>query len=188
MPNLPACTAGGKYKIMFWTVEADPKASAKVFKEKLAQVFKEQGMLDKMHVAKEVSDTGYHHGHVVVRWTAERRFGAIAKKVQKAMKFKKENGSNISVRAFHPRRGDASQDYGGLVSYITEKKYKTAKPDPEGCLEFVSPCSFCHKEECVWVYCRECDRPYRVAGNQCECPGHCPCSGLEYRCTIRDIV
>lgn len=152
MPNLPACKPDGKYQLTFWTVEANPSEDAGVSKAKLARIFQESGDIDKCHVSREVSETGYHHHHVVCKFTAAKRVNALTKKIQEKMSFAKANGSKVSVRVFHPRQG-SDEDYPKLMSYITEKKFKEADPDPDGPLEVKKPpCRHCGTH-CALVVC-----------------------------------
>ena len=171
MPNLPACNLKNKYHLTFWTVEADPKEDAGVSKNKLARAFQLFGNLDKCFVSKEVSDTGYHHHHVVCRFNKPQRLPNLIKHIQKAMHFKKTGDKKISARVFHPRNG-STEDFNDLMSYITDKKYKDSDPDPDGPLEVkLPPCRHCglhvcekaircHKLQCVkepwpafWLFC-----------------------------------
>lgn len=150
MPNLPACNLGDyKYQLTFWTVEADPKEEPSVSKAKLGRIFSDNGNIDKCFVSREVSETGYNHHHVVCKFNKPQRMKKLLLSVQQGMQYKKSGGGKISVRVFHPRKG-SDEDYTKLMSYITEKKFKDADPDPEGALEVKPPpCMFCGLHTCV---------------------------------------
>lgn len=154
---LPACHSGGQWKNIFLTVEADPKAEPSVSKERLSQALRSlcPGEIDSAFVSREVSETGYHHHHAAIKFHKEKRTTALVKGLQKLMHFKKANGSKVSVRAFHTR-GGSDEDYGSLVSYITEKKYKESDPDPDGPLQVQAcKCRHCGLRVCdlkVWRY------------------------------------
>jgi len=148
-PCLPACNLNYQYHLTFWTVEADPKADAGVTKAKLARIFQDCGNIDKCHVAREISETGYHHHHVVCRFANKQRLKKLISDVQKGMHYSKPGGKKISVRVFHPFKG-SQEDYKKLMSYITEKKFKDANPDPDGALEVLPPpCRYCGLTKCV---------------------------------------
>lgn len=159
MPNLPPCAPGGKYQLMFWTVEADPAVPPEMSKKELAAVFRDTDAIDKCHVSREVSETGYHHHHVVVKFVKALRWQALAKQIQKRMHYKKPGGKLVSVRAFHPRRG-SDEDYPKLLSYITDKKFKDANPDPDGPLEVKAPpcpwCGTCPCDKAILCKCSTC--------------------------------
>ena len=146
MPSLPACNLDNKYSLTFWTVEADPKEAPGASKQRLAKIFKD--VSKKCHVAREVSETGYHHHHVCVEFNKPQRIKALIKTVQEHMKFDKPGGTGISVRVFHPRRGSA-EDYTNLLSYITDKRFKDSKPDPDGPLEVNTGCPYCKAKK--WI-------------------------------------
>jgi len=139
-----------QYHLTFWTVEADPKEDSGVSKSKLGRVFQQNGNIDKCHISREVSETGYHHFHVVVKFNAKQRLPKLVKSIQIGMAYKKSSGTKVSVRVFHPRLG-SDEDYAKLMSYITEKKFKDSDPDPDGPLEVKPPpCRFCGLHKCVF--------------------------------------
>lgn len=148
MPNLPACNLKNKYTLTFWTVEADPKEDPGISKIKLAKIISNNGNIDKCHVSREISETGYHHHHVCIKFNEKQRLPNFIRAIQKGMHYKKAGGKNISVRVFHPRQG-SDEDYAKLLSYITAKKFKDANPDPDGPMEIKAPpCIFCGLHKC----------------------------------------
>lgn len=129
--SLPACQPGRNYHLMFWTIEVDPLSPAAIEKQKVQKVFKEIRAPGQVYVAKEISETGYHHIHVVNYWEKVRKWEPIAKRLVKAMDYNKSNGKKVSVRAFHPRHG-GTEDYGDLKSYLTDSKHKIKSIDENG--------------------------------------------------------
>ena len=168
MPNLPPCKNDNKYHLTFWTVEANPQEDSAVSKAKLARALSANGNIDKCHVSREISETGYHH-HVVCKFIQAQRIANLTKEIQAKMAYKKANGSKISVRVFHPRRG-SDEDYPKLMSYIIEKKFKEADPDPDGPLEVKKPpCARCGTH-CVKCRCKCLDCLLRNPEGTLQCP------------------
>ena len=90
-----------------------------------------------------------NHHHVCIRFNTEQRLKKLIKAVQVGMQYEKSGGKKVSVRVFHPRQG-SDEDYAKILSYITEKKFKDADPDPDGALEVKPPpCMFCGMHTCV---------------------------------------
>lgn len=128
MGVLPECVPGGKYQLMFGTVEADPSVTPKAGKDMLSACLNGFNPSRKC-VAHEISETGYAHYHFVLWWPKPQRFTMMVKAVKKRMHYVKENGTGISVRVFHPRGG--AEAWPDMMSYVTEKKHKISEGDGE---------------------------------------------------------
>jgi len=160
--SLPPCKKDNNYKLFFLTIEADPKAEGAIGKLTIARFIARLQHYDKCAVSKEVSETGYHHYHAVVRFTEPVKWLNWLKQIQVKMHYDKGRkkvgdrykDNKISVRAFHARRGSGDDDYDKLHDYIKTKRFKDSSPDPDGPLEApVRMCMFCKAPaaECVMV-------------------------------------
>lgn len=111
-----------KFALTFWTVERNPaisKGDMGLHKLSLARCFRKLNPGAKILVASEVSNTGYHHDHVV-QLTPQRK--AVTYRAVNAIRkhnvFIKTNGTAVSVRAFHTKSG-ANENYADLCKYLT---------------------------------------------------------------------
>lgn len=128
------------YNTLFWTIERNPSLKSLTgHRLMIRDLFTDhyaKGI--RLHVASEVSNTGYHHDHVVT-YTSNR--AKVSKKfirrVQAAASFRKANGTLASVRVHHPRRG-STDDFTQITKYLTESKYKP-KPLDDGSISFEDP-------------------------------------------------
>ncbi len=129
-----------QYNTLFWTIERDPSLkSLNGHRQAIRDIFTDHyGKGIRLCVASEISDTGYHHDHVVTYTPSRQKVGKkFIRKVQANASFKKLNGSKASVRVFHPRRG-STDDFTKITKYLTESNYK-AKTLDDGSITFDDP-------------------------------------------------
>lgn len=126
MGKLPAAKIGAQRHLYFWTVEADPSVEREEGKKKLMTALRRHRP-EKVMVGGETGETGYRHYHAVTRWAKPKRWEKMATAVARDMAYTKENGKDVSVRLFCPRRGH--EDWGDMHSYMSVKKHKAVDGD-----------------------------------------------------------
>jgi len=138
---------GGQPLLTFWTIEADPSEDVERSKKRLGAFLRDdpdfKNQVSGCHLVRELSKKGYHHFHLVMKFKKKVRYPARVKKIQEFMKFDKPNGKAISVRVFKTRQG-STEDYGDLVKYVKEKKYKTEDVDQNVLCLFNNECFICN--------------------------------------------
>ena len=126
MPGtLLACKINNPYTITFWTLERNPDVQdLKAHATHVANLYKSEHPGASIFVAPEVSQFGYKHDHVLMKTPKPARFTKrFMKDLEANLGWKKPNGTKMSIRAFHPRRG-SPDDFESIKKYLTESKYK----------------------------------------------------------------
>lgn len=176
MGKLPACKSNGKYRMLFWTVEASPEMSKEAAKEELLRC---AASFAPRHVmcGYETGETGYKHLHLVTMWDTPQRWVTMCKTIKKRMWFKKADGAGISVRAFYARPGTEKRS--DMKSYLTEKKYKVTMGDNELTIMESNPYDVCLCPEGVCKSFRNSKTGWRTWCKVCNL--HCPSRGDFHR-------
>lgn len=130
MPQLVAHSPGQNYSVHFITVERQPGV---VLKDRLISLVKDIFPVRKCVGVDEVSETGYHHSHVVLLTESPQRWVRAMQRIQAELGVWKK-GSRISVRFHHPRRGNLA-DFDTVASYILQSKWKVKMLDDSPIIE-----------------------------------------------------